>query len=238
MKEVDWLDTKNSAVQKRANQSTEILFIEQCHNFLKPNGYLAIVVPDGVLTNSSLQYVRNQLEDWYRIVAVVSMPQTAFSHTGAGVKSSVLFLKKLTEKECDRISNKKLELKEKIKLDNDYLTNVENIETKKKLTIKSHNGFEKKADFVDKKKIEKTEEFKKWKSKISADSTKRINEVKETLEEIYLSDKQKVLDDYPIFMAIAEDIGYDATGKETGNNELDFIGEELKRFIEHIEENE
>ena len=37
--------------------------------------------------------------------------------------------------------------------------------------------------------------------------------------------------DYPIFMAIAEDIGYDATGKQTGTNELDLIGAELSRFI-------
>jgi len=33
-------------------------------------------------------------------------------------------------------------------------------------------------------------------------------------------------------MAIAEDIGYDATGKQTGNNELDLIGAELARFIQ------
>jgi len=32
-------------------------------------------------------------------------------------------------------------------------------------------------------------------------------------------------------MAIAEDIGYDATGKQTGKNELDVIGAELARFI-------
>jgi len=71
-----------------------VLFIEQCHHFLNDGGYLAIVIPDGVLTNSSLQYVRDQIEDWYRIVAVVSLPQTAFTATGAGVKSSVLFLRK------------------------------------------------------------------------------------------------------------------------------------------------
>ena len=93
-KDVSWLDVKNSAVKGRENQSTEVLFIEQCWNFLKEGGFLAIVVPDGVLTNSSLQYVRDNIEEWYRIVAVVSMPQTAFAHTGAGVKSSVLFLRK------------------------------------------------------------------------------------------------------------------------------------------------
>jgi len=36
-------------------------------------------------------------------------------------------------------------------------------------------------------------------------------------------------------MAIAEDIGYDATGKETQLNELDYIGQELGKFIESIE---
>ena len=35
-------------------------------------------------------------------------------------------------------------------------------------------------------------------------------------------------------MAIAEEIGYDATGKKTTVNELDFIGVELKKFIENI----
>ncbi|MCB0540593.1 MAG: restriction endonuclease subunit M, partial [Bacteroidetes bacterium] len=102
-KDTSWLDTKNTAVQGRANQSTEVLFIEQCWNFLKPGGFLAIVIPDGVLTNSSLQYVRDNIEDWYRIVGVVSMPQTAFAHTGAGVKSSVLFLRKWDKKTTSNI---------------------------------------------------------------------------------------------------------------------------------------
>ena len=44
--------------------------------------------------------------------------------------------------------------------------------------------------------------------------------------------------DYPIFMAIAEDIGYDATGKPTGNNELEVITKELERFIRDVVEGE
>ena len=50
----------------------------------------------------------------------------------------------------------------------------------------------------------------------------------------YQSTKQKQLPDYPIFMAIAEQIGYDATGKKIAVNELDIIGEELKNFIETL----
>ena len=36
-------------------------------------------------------------------------------------------------------------------------------------------------------------------------------------------------------MAIAEEIGYDATGKKTAVNELEVIGKELERFIKFIE---
>ena len=105
-KEEDWLAVVAKPETQRENQSTEILFIEQAHKFLKEGGYLGIVIPDGILTNSSLQYVRNQIEEWFRIVAVVSMPQTAFMHTGAGVKSSTLFLRKWTQAETDKIAHK------------------------------------------------------------------------------------------------------------------------------------
>ena len=37
--------------------------------------------------------------------------------------------------------------------------------------------------------------------------------------------------DEDIFMAIADDIGFDATGKPTKVNELDVIGAELAKFI-------
>jgi len=85
-RDVDWLNPKSKAAE-RPGQDTEILFIEQNWHYLAEGGYLAIVIPDGILTNSSLQYVRDEIEDLFRIVAVVSLPQTAFTATGAGVKS-------------------------------------------------------------------------------------------------------------------------------------------------------
>lgn len=106
-KEEDWLAVAARPQETRDGQSTEVLFIEQDYKFLKEGGYLAIVLPDGILTNSTMQYVRTQIEDWFRIVAVVSMPQTAFMANGAGVKSSVLFLKKWTKKETELLINTK-----------------------------------------------------------------------------------------------------------------------------------
>ena len=79
----------------KKNQKTEILFIERCIEFLKPGtGKMGIVLPDGILTNSSLQYVRDFLMKHCEIEAVVSIPSFAFSHYGAGVKSSVVFVRK------------------------------------------------------------------------------------------------------------------------------------------------
>lgn len=86
--------------KSRDNQKTEILFIERCIDFLKPGtGQMAIVLPDGILTNSSLQYVRDFIMERAQILAVVSLPQFAFAHFGAGVKSSIVFVRRKGEKE-------------------------------------------------------------------------------------------------------------------------------------------
>jgi type I restriction enzyme M protein len=87
-------------VKAMDNQKTEILFIERCIEFLKPEtGQMAIVLPDGILTNSSLQYVRDFLMERAQILAVVALPPFAFAHFGAGVKSSLVFVRKKGTKE-------------------------------------------------------------------------------------------------------------------------------------------
>ena len=137
--EKDYLD-KYELGKGKSNQKTEIMFIERCINFVKPKtGRIAIVLPDGILTNSSLQYVRDFIMSKCQILAVVSLPQFTFTHFGAGVKSSLVFLRRKGEKE-------------------------------------------------------------------KADS-------------------------YPIFMAIAEHIGYNATGRVDPINELDNIYEEYQKFL-------
>lgn len=84
----------------RQNQKTEILFIERSIDFLKPGeGRMGLVLPDGILTNSSLQYVREVLLERCVITAVISLPQFAFSHFGAGVKSSLVFARKKAKNE-------------------------------------------------------------------------------------------------------------------------------------------
>lgn len=235
-KEPSWLDLKNSSIVGRANQSTEILFMEQCWNFLKEGAYLAIVIPDGLLTNSSLQYVRDTIEEWYRIIAVISLPQTAFSHTGAGVKSSVLFLRKWSSKTTAKIKALKESIQSEIKSENNYIETIADLEKEKKHIIKEHIGFVNNTGIIEEKLIIKHEEFKTWKKDITDQYNQKINDFKEDMLDKYLLRKQDTLENYQIFMAIAEDIGYDATGKEKGNNELNVIEKELEKFILHIDE--
>ncbi|MFH2047974.1 MAG: N-6 DNA methylase [bacterium] len=236
-KEEDWLAVKALRETVRESQSTEVLFLEQCHNFLTERGYLAIVIPDGILTNSSMQYVRDNIEEMYRIVAVVSMPQTAFTATGAGVKSSVLFLRKHTREQTEKIAAQKSNLKYQIKADDNYLKTVEQWENEKKNALKQLE-VKAKDNYPTATKKEIGEMIREDKTKLQQTFTDKLNLLKEELTEKYFTAKQAILDDYPIFMAIAEDIGYDATGRSTNNNELIQIGSELSKFIANINKTE
>ena len=233
-KEDDWLSIKSATEEYRDSQSTEVLFIEQDYKFLKEGGCLAIVLPDGVLTNSTMQYVRTQIEDWFRIVAVVSMPQTAFMANGAGVKSSVLFLKKWTKEESEQLINTKKNIETRLLNDNCYLSKRQTWDREIKQKQKEKAEEIKGKQRISATEAKKTEEYKTWNADLLTEYANKVDGLKSSLAEAYQQAKQKELPDYPIFMAIAENIGYDATGKKTPINELDVIGEELKKFIDSL----
>jgi type I restriction enzyme M protein len=85
----DW--QKTSKHQNKV--SRDVLFIERNLNFLKPSGRMAIVLPQGVLNNTQMEYVRKFLMNKAKILAVVGLHGNTFKpHTGT--KTSVLFLQK------------------------------------------------------------------------------------------------------------------------------------------------
>lgn len=233
-KEEDWLAITTPPKNTRDGQSSEVLFIEQGYKFLKEGGYLAIVLPDGILTNSSMQYVRTQIEDWFRIIAVVSLPQTAFMANGAGVKSSVLFLKKWTKKESESLINAKKKIESRLLKDNNYLSQRQAWEKEIKEKQKEKANEIKNRLSISTTAAKQTDEYKSWNADLLAEYANKVDELKSHMTDEYQQSKQKELVDYPIFMAIAEEIGYDATGKKTSVNELYVIGEELKKFIRSL----
>jgi type I restriction enzyme M protein len=229
MKELSWIDKavkKQHIATNRENQATEILFIEQCHKFLKEGGYMAIVLPDGILTNSSLAYVRESIEEMFRIVAVVSLPQTAFTHTGAGVKSSVLFLKKWDSAKTKKIKDDKQNLQNHIAQTRGVRSQIEAWENQKK-------DFQKQL-----KKATEQHQKDNINEKI-AETNETIQNFRDELEYDYQQAKSKMFN-YPIFMAIAENIGYDATGKDNfriTHKDENFIYNQEKH-IKEIQEND
>ncbi|MBX0310695.1 MAG: SAM-dependent methyltransferase, partial [Sulfurihydrogenibium sp.] len=85
-------------------QSPEILFIERSLQLLAEGGRMAIVLPNGILNNSSLGYVREFIKQNSRILAVVSLPAGTFMSAGANPQTSILFLQKLSKEKAEELN--------------------------------------------------------------------------------------------------------------------------------------
>ena len=72
----------------------EVLFIDRFIQLCKNSGWISIIIPDGILANSNMHYVREFIADNTKIEAIVSLPRDAFKHVGTSAKTSILFLKK------------------------------------------------------------------------------------------------------------------------------------------------
>ena len=79
----------------KAFTAPEVLFIEQCYNFLKPGGKMAIVLPDGILGNPNTEVVRKWILEHFKLIASIDLPVETFLPQ-VGVQASLLFLQKKT----------------------------------------------------------------------------------------------------------------------------------------------
>jgi len=81
------------AASPRSALPPEQLFIERCLDFLKPGGYLGIVLPDSILSNPGLKWIREWILKKTYVVASIDLPVETFEpHTGT--QTSILLLKK------------------------------------------------------------------------------------------------------------------------------------------------
>ncbi len=78
----------------------EQLFIERCFQFLKPGGRLAIVLPDSILGNPGLVYIRQWLIEKTRIITSVDLHVDTFQPRN-GTQTSVLIIQKKTKEEIE-----------------------------------------------------------------------------------------------------------------------------------------
>jgi type I restriction enzyme M protein len=88
-------DAKNPRTMLPAEQ----LFVEAAMKFLRPGGRLAIVLPDSILNNPGLHFIRSWLMKRARIVGSIDLPKETFAHSGGVPNPSVLVLQKMTQTE-------------------------------------------------------------------------------------------------------------------------------------------
>jgi type I restriction enzyme M protein len=77
----------------RSSLPPEQLFIERCLQFLKPGGVMAIVLPDSILSNPGLKWLREWILERAYVIASIDLPKETFEpHTGT--QTSILILRK------------------------------------------------------------------------------------------------------------------------------------------------
>lgn len=82
----------------RTSMAPDRLFIERCLYLLRPGGRLAIVLPDSVLSNPGLSFIRRWILQRARVLASIDLPPVTFEPY-TGVHTSLLLLQKKTPDE-------------------------------------------------------------------------------------------------------------------------------------------
>jgi len=92
------VDKSANPVLQRS-QPPEILFIERCVEFVKPGtGRLAMVIPNGILNNPALAYVRQWMLHNTQILAVVDMARELFQPKN-DTQTSMVLMRRLSDAE-------------------------------------------------------------------------------------------------------------------------------------------
>lgn len=79
-------------------KNSENLFIERWYQLLKENGRVGVVLPENVFDTTENKYIRLFIIKYFKVKAVVSLPQVTFEPY-TSTKTSLLFMQKKTKAE-------------------------------------------------------------------------------------------------------------------------------------------
>ena len=100
---------KNGEKILQKSQPPEILFIERCIQLLKDHtGRMAMVIPNGILNNPALGYVRQWIRHNVQLIAVIDMARELFQPKN-DTQTSMVLMRKLSEEERRLAANKELD---------------------------------------------------------------------------------------------------------------------------------
>ncbi|MCA9926357.1 MAG: N-6 DNA methylase [Anaerolineales bacterium] len=92
------------------SKRSEVLFVDYIAEHLSPNGRAAVIVPEGIIFQSSNAYkkLRKMLVEQDYLVGVISLPAGVFNPY-SGVKTSILWIDRALAKQTDQIAFVKIE---------------------------------------------------------------------------------------------------------------------------------
>ena len=90
---------KWESARQRSSIPAEQLFVESALRFVKPGGHMAIVLPDGILNNPGLRFIRSWLLRRARLIASIALPKTTFKASGGVNNPSLLLVQRFTPEE-------------------------------------------------------------------------------------------------------------------------------------------
>ena len=218
-------------------KNSENLFIERWYQLLRENGRVAAVLPESVFDTTENKYIRLFLYKYFKIKAVVSIPQLSFEPY-TSTKTSILFAQKKTKDEI-KLWNEKW---------SEYSKEYKKLKTKVENLILVYEGKKKKNKLPSIKELTRDEEIQVIKDMLynylSENDTdlsleELIDKYRQELELLCTYDKDttdaygyvntwwvfgKVSGamDYDIFMAEADNVGYKRTkrGEKEMPNDL------------------
>jgi type I restriction enzyme M protein len=218
-------------------KNSENLFIERYYQLLRPNGRLGVVLPESVFDTTENKYIRLFIYKYFKVKAVVSLPQLAFQPF-TSTKTSLLFAQKKTKVEIE-IWNK---------LWTKYSNEWNNLKTRCENLLKFYSGEKDRSKLPSIKNLTKQEEkeilAKMLKNYIEPNDTKLsakelAEKYQDELKELckYDTDTKEVFGfvntwwvfgevtkelNYKVFMAEVENIGYKRSkrGEKSQPNEL------------------
>ena len=82
-------------------KNSENLFVERWYQLLRENGRLAAVLPESVFDTTENKYIRLFIYKYFKIKAVISLPQLTFEPY-TSTKTSILFAQKKTKAEIEQ----------------------------------------------------------------------------------------------------------------------------------------
>lgn len=218
-------------------KNSENLFVERWYQLLKPNGRFGAVLPESIYDTTENKYIRLFIYKYFKVRAVVSLPQLSFEPF-TSTKTSLLFAQKKTKKEIEewnklwtKYSNEWNNLK--TRCDNLMLVYLEGKDRKKYPSIKDATEKQDKEllsrmlkDIIDSddKKLSPRELIKRYTEELT-ELCKYDTDTKDSFGFVntwwVFGEVARELN-YKIFMAEVENIGYKRTkrGEKPMPNEL------------------